>query len=74
MPRTRNDFWTPADDWPDDDDPDYDASPELDACSDCGRYVTGPLCQGPGPYPRPCSMRLRMPPPADVVLPDLMLP
>ncbi len=73
MPRSRTDFWHPADDWPDDDDPDYDASPERDHCDGCGRFAAGPLCQGPGPYPRPCPSNLRMPPAEDVVLPDLEL-
>lgn len=63
MPRARNDPWMPGDDWPDPDEdhPDSDADPANDHCPTCGLYVTGPVCQGPGPYPRPCAKRLRMP-------------
>ncbi len=63
MPRARNDFWTPDDEWAlDDDHPDADASPERDHCTGCGRYAPpGSECQGPGPYPRPCPWNRPMP-------------
>lgn len=60
MPRRRDD-WMPLDEWADDG-PDSDADPERDYCFACGRYASGPVCEGPGPYPRPCPMALAMPP------------
>ncbi len=63
MPRARNDFWVPRDEWTyDDNDPDEDANPDNDRCVGCGRLAPPDVeCQGPGPYPRPCPSGRVMP-------------
>lgn len=65
-PRSRGDTWDPRDDYdPDDidlDDPDNDADPGRHWCTTCGRSTEdATVCQGPGPYPRPCIAGLPMP-------------
>ncbi|HXF21574.1 MAG TPA: hypothetical protein VN597_14035 [Streptosporangiaceae bacterium] len=72
MVQRRDDDWDPDLDAGDEDVP---SDEERDRCVPCGRVVPGlyavandmvsadegPVCQGPGPFPRPCSAGLRMP-------------
>ena len=61
MPRARNDFWLPEDEWGFDD-LDDDADPDRWKCVGCGRIAPPEVtCQGPAPYPRPCPSGRRMP-------------
>lgn len=62
MVRRRDDFELPGDEWSGDlDDPDGDGNPANDRCSTCERVPAGEVCEGPPPYPRPCSRGLSMP-------------
>lgn len=49
MVRMRNDPYLAGDDW------------TGNTCATCGRVPTGEECEGPPPFPRPCSAALLMP-------------